>query len=165
MRHVAVAWLGLGANLDRPADQIRRAVDELARHPDLRVLALSALYRTAPVGGPAGQPDFCNACLACATECDPYTLLEIAHAIERAHHRTRDERWGPRTLDIDLLAFDDRRLDCPRLSLPHPRAHERAFVLRPLADIAPALVLGSAGRVTDLLAGLNTDDIRPWAQR
>lgn len=157
-----VAWIGLGSNLERPERQVRGAVEAIAAIPAVRLLAVSPRYRTAPVGGPPGQPDFCNACAAVATTRTPLSLLDALQAIEADHGRVRDVRWGPRTLDLDMLAFDERRRAGPRLELPHPRARERAFVLVPLADIAPTLTLGSAGRVVDLLAGLDTADVRPW---
>ena len=157
-----VAWLGLGSNLDAPAEQVGRAIEALGADPNLRVLARSSLYRTAPVGGPAGQPAFCNACVAVAARCDAYALLDITQAIEHAHGRVRDVRWGPRTLDIDMLAFDDLMLNDPQLTLPHPRATERAFVLVPLAEIAPALVLGRQGRVIDLCRDVGAAGVERW---
>jgi 2-amino-4-hydroxy-6-hydroxymethyldihydropteridine diphosphokinase len=156
-----VAWLGLGSNLEAPAEQLSRALDELALEPALRLLAVSGLYRTAPVGGPSGQPDFCNACVAVAADCNALELLTTTQAIEQAHGRVRDVRWGPRTLDIDMLAFDDLVLSQARLTLPHPRAAERAFVLAPLGEIAPALVLDGE-RVIDRLSRVGRDGVEPW---
>lgn len=157
-----VAWLGLGSNLDAPAEQVRQACADIAATRGLGLLAVSRRYRTAPVGGPTGQPDYCNACVAIATACSPLNLLDVLQGIERAYGRRRDIRWGPRTLDLDLLAYDDRVLDHPRLQLPHPRAHERAFVLVPLAEIAPALTLGPYGRVIDCLAAIGRTGVVPW---
>lgn len=159
-RHVA--WIGLGSNLDDPAGQLERALDALGATPGVAMLAVSSFYRTAPVGGPAGQPMFCNAAAALATDLAPRALLQALQAIEAAHDRVRDVRWGPRTLDLDILAYDERRLDAADLILPHPRAHQRAFVLVPLAEIAPALVLGSHGRVIDCLRDVPCDDVQPW---
>lgn len=156
-----VAWLGLGSNLDDPAGQIRVALDELANSPDVVLLAQSRLFETTPVGGPPGQPMYCNACAAISTPLAPLALLELLQAIERAHGRVRDVRWGPRTLDLDILAMDARQMNEPRLVLPHPRAHERGFVLVPLAEIAPALALGHRGRVIDCLAEVDTSGIKP----
>lgn len=158
-----VAWLGLGSNLDAPAEQITRAIDALRREPMLDVLATSSRYRTAPVGGPPGQPVFCNACVAVGVNATPRQLLARTQAIEQAQGRVRDVRWGPRTLDIDILAFDDRVLFEPQLTLPHPRAAERAFVLVPLAEIAPALVLGDRGRVIDCLRRADPAGVEPWS--
>ncbi|GAB3679263.1 2-amino-4-hydroxy-6-hydroxymethyldihydropteridine diphosphokinase [Salinisphaera aquimarina] len=159
---VRVAWIGLGSNLESPADQVDTALSRLAAHADLALLAASPKYRTTPVGGPPGQPDYCNACAAFATACQPLDLLAITQAIERIHGRVRDVRWGPRTLDLDILAVDAMTLCLPELVVPHPRAHERAFVLAPLADIAPALELGAGRRVVDLLAGTGRDGVEPW---
>lgn len=156
-----VAWLGLGSNLDAPAAQLSRALERLAVEPALRLLATSSFYRTVPVGGPPGQPDFCNACAAVALDCNAYRLLAITQAIEQAHGRVRDIRWGPRTLDIDLLAFDALTLSGPRLTLPHPRAGERAFVLVPLAEIAPALNMDGE-RVADRLMRIGNAGVEPW---
>ena len=157
-----VAWLSLGSNLQCPDQQIRTASRALAAETRIRVLAISSLYRTAPVGGPADQPMFCNAALAVATDLGPYELLAVCQAIEAAQGRVRDVRWGPRTLDMDIIAFDTHASSAARLTLPHPRAAERAFVLVPLAEIAPALTLGGYGRVIDCLAGQDTGDIEPW---
>jgi 2-amino-4-hydroxy-6-hydroxymethyldihydropteridine diphosphokinase len=142
-----VAWIGLGSNLDTPGKRINAAITALARR--LRLLVASTRYRTTPVGGPSGQPDYCNAAAAVVTEDAPLTLLDTLQAIEADAGRVRTIRWGPRTLDLDLLAYDDIMLDHPRLRLPHPRAHTRAFVLVPLAEIAPALELESGRRVID----------------
>lgn len=158
-RHVA--WLGLGSNLDDPARHVRQAFQDLALAPDVGMLAASSLYRTAPVGGPAAQPDFCNACAAVVCGKPPLALLDALHAIEASHDRVRDVRWGPRTLDLDLLAFDDWRMDHPRLQLPHPRISQRAFVLVPLAEIAPALVIGGS-RVIDHLRAVDCSDVSVW---
>lgn len=159
-RHVA--WIGLGSNLDDPAGQVRRAVSALRAARDIEVVAVSSLYRTAPVGGPPDQPMFCNAAAALCTRLTPHALLAVLQTIEAAHDRVRNVYWGPRTLDLDILAYDDRRLDDENLTLPHPRAHERGFVLVPLAEIAPALVLGVHGRVVDCLRDVARDDVQPW---
>lgn len=158
-RHVA--WLGLGSNLDDPAHHLRDALAALSAESGIEVLAMSRFYRTTAVGGPAGQPDFCNACAAVVCELGPLALLDVLQAIEGAHGRTRDVRWGPRTLDLDMLAYDELTLAHPRLRLPHPRAAERAFVLVPMADIAPTLALGGT-RVIDLLAGVECADVADW---
>ncbi len=132
------ALVALGSNLGDPLEQLRRAVRELA---ELAVsVRLSSLYRTVPVGGPAGQPAFLNgvALLVPAPAWSrPEALLEALLAVERRHGRLRRERWGPRTLDLDLLAQGEARLQTPRLTLPHPRMMERAFVLAPLCELCP----------------------------
>ena len=146
------AYVGLGSNLDGPAAQITRAFDELAGLPETRLAACSPLYRSAPMG-PQDQPDFVNAAVALDTGLAPLDLLEHLLAIEVQHGRRRDgAHWGPRTLDLDLLLYGDLRLDSPGLSLPHPGLHERAFVLYPLADIAPALTVPGHGQLQALLA-------------
>lgn len=157
-----VAWIGLGSNLEQPERQVCDALDALAATSAVRLLAASSLYRTTPVGGPPGQPDFCNACAAVATTRPPLSLLDRMQAIEADHGRVRDVRWGPRTLDLDLLAVDALTLAGKRLTLPHPRAHERGFVLVPLAEIAPALTLGVAGRVVDLAAAVGDAGVERW---
>ena len=166
MNCTAVAWLGLGSNLESPAAQVDAAVDALAAMPDTRLLGVSARYRSASVGGPPNQPDFCNACAALAFDGHARALLARLQAIEAAHGRVRDVRWGPRTLDVDILAVDYgyamARSDDPFLTLPHPRIEERAFVIVPLADIAPVLVLRHGQRVIDRRAELDRSDIEPW---
>lgn len=165
MNPVHVAWLGLGSNLDGPDRRLAAAIDALGRAEAFSLLAVSRIYCTTPVGGPQGQPDFRNAAAAVATHLDPLALWSCLERIEQDQGRERNVRWGPRTLDIDILAFDTRCSHDPRLTLPHPRAHERAFVLVPLADIAPALVLGRAGRVIDCLARCETSGVVPVAAR
>lgn len=129
------AFLGLGSNL---GDRRRTLADAVASLPD--VVAVSPLYETAPVGGPAGQGPFLNAVVELSTTLDPHELLEVARAAEAAAKRVRLERWGPRTLDVDVLLVGDARVADDELIVPHPRMWERAFVLAPLADLAPELV-------------------------
>lgn len=157
----AVTWLGIGSNLDNPAQHVRQALQDLIADADTQLLAASRLYRTTPVGGPAGQPDFCNACAAVASRLAPWALLRRLQCIETAHGRVRDVRWGPRTLDLDMLAHDALRMRHKQLQLPHPRAAERAFVLVPLAELAPTLVLDGR-RVIDHLRAVDTVGVRPW---
>jgi len=156
------AYIGLGANLDGPQRQVERAIAELAVLPDSRLVAVSTLYRTAPVG-PGAQPDYVNAAARLSTRLDPVALLTALQGIERAHGRVRDgTRWGPRTLDLDLLLYDDLRCDLPGLNLPHPELHRRAFVLVPLLDIAPpGLRVPGRGRLEDLARALPQNDIVP----
>ena len=135
-----IVFLGLGANLGDPAATLVAARDALARLPQSRLLDSSALYRTAPVGGPPGQPDYANAVVALATALPPRELLAACIAIEERFGRQRQERWGPRTLDIDLLLYGERVLDEPDLIVPHPRLHRRRFVLAPLCELAPRQV-------------------------
>jgi 2-amino-4-hydroxy-6-hydroxymethyldihydropteridine diphosphokinase len=139
---VSRAYVGFGGNLGDPASTLPAAAPELARRPGWTAAA-SPLYRSDPVGL-TDQPPFLNAVAAVDTELGPEALLDVLLAIEAAHGRVRHVRFGPRTLDLDLIWFGGVVRDDPRLTLPHPRAHEREFVLRPLCDIAPDLPL--AGR-------------------
>jgi 2-amino-4-hydroxy-6-hydroxymethyldihydropteridine diphosphokinase len=139
---------GLGANLGDRVAALQGAVDLLA--PLLRDAVVSAVYETAPVGGPADQPDYANAVLVGDTDLEPHALLVAAHDAEQAWHRTREVRWGARTLDVDLLAYGDLELNDSDLELPHPRAHERGFVLVPWADADPRATLAGRGTVHGL---------------
>lgn len=130
------AVLALGSNLGESESTIERAVVDL-REAGVRILRVSPLYRTAPVGGPAGQPDYVNAVIEVSTSLRPYELLKLCNAVEAAHHRERLVRWGPRTLDIDVIDYEGVVSDDPVLTLPHPRAHERSFVLTPWARMDP----------------------------
>ena len=133
------AYLGLGSNLGDRLGHLQLAVDALARVRGVDVIAVSPVYETAPVGGPP-QDAYLNAVVAIETSLDPHELLRQCQVIEELAARERAERWGPRTLDVDVLLVDDRRADDPDLILPHPRMWERGFVLAPLRDIAPDLV-------------------------
>lgn len=150
------AYLGLGANLGDPAATLAAARDELARLPGSRLLARSSLYRTQPVGGPPGQPDYLNAVVALATSLSAQELLAAGQAVEEQFGRRRRERWGPRTLDIDLLLYGGQVFAEPQLVVPHPRLHRRRFVLAPLCELAPQLVHPSLGQpLRQLLAQLD----------
>jgi 2-amino-4-hydroxy-6-hydroxymethyldihydropteridine diphosphokinase len=131
------AVLALGSNLGERRELLRAAVAAL---PD--VVAVSPVYETDPVGGPEGQGPFLNCVVELDTVLTPHDLLEVAHRAEEAAHRVRVVRWGPRTLDVDVLLVGDQRVDTPDLVVPHPRMWERGFVLVPLADLAPELVAG-----------------------
>jgi 2-amino-4-hydroxy-6-hydroxymethyldihydropteridine diphosphokinase len=133
---VTLAAIALGSNLDDPENQVRRGFDEIAALPQTELRACSQLYRTAPVGY-ADQPDFINACALVETKLAPRALLEGLLAIERAHRRIRTVPNGPRTLDLDIVLYGDEVIDEPGLTIPHPRAHEREFVLKPLRDVWP----------------------------
>jgi len=145
------AYIALGANLGDPVAAVHEAIAALRALPRTRFVAASALYRTAPVGLKA-QPDFINAAVAVDTELDARELLFELFAIEARYGRVRSVRNAPRTLDLDLLLYGEQRSDDPVLTLPHPRLHERAFVLAPLADLAPQLLIPGRGSVTELLA-------------
>lgn len=130
------AYLGIGSNLGDRLAHLQGAVDELGGVEGLRVVAVSPVYETVPVGGPP-QPGFLNAVVAVDTDLTARALLELAHRIEAAAERVRTVRWGPRTLDVDVLLVGDERINEPDLEVPHPRMTERAFVVVPLADLAP----------------------------
>ena len=157
--HRARAVLSVGANLGDRLGTLQGCVQAITRLPDTDVLAISPVYETAPVGGPA-QPDYLNAVLIVATGLPARDLLAAAHRIEAGFGRVRAERFGPRTLDIDIVDYDGQVSDDPVLTLPHPRAHERAFVLAPWRDLDPGAELPGRGPVTRLLAALNPDGVR-----
>jgi len=149
---VVEAYIGLGSNLGEPVDQVCAGLADLHRLPDSRVLVCSSLYRTAAVGF-ARQPDFINAVCRLKTALSPGALLEALLHIETKHGRVRTGRQGgPRILDLDLLLYGRERLHTPELILPHPRLHERAFVLYPLCEIAPAVVVPGWGLTAMLLS-------------
>ncbi len=137
------AFVGIGANLGDPEATVHAAVDALRKLPRTQVTAVSSLYRTAPID--ASGPDFVNAVAQLQTVLTPDLLLAALQAVEQQHGRERPYRNAPRTLDLDLLLVGDLRCDTPTLTLPHPRLHRRAFVLQPLAELAPALELPGLG--------------------
>lgn len=157
-----IAVLGLGANLGDPAAALAAAIQALREIDGLDVVAISPAYRTAPVGGP-DQPDFLNLVVLAHTDVPAEQLLAETAAIEQSAGRTRDVHWGPRTLDIDLIVVGDLRMDTERLTLPHPRAHERAFVLKPWLDIDPQASLPGHGSVKDLLSAVSDQRVEQVA--
>ena len=130
------AWLGLGANIVDPPAQVREAVQRLDAHPDIAVTAQSSMLTTKP-WGKTDQPDFSNMVVEVETSLAPHELLDACLGVEREMGRVRDVRWGPRLIDIDIVAYERLELDSEWLHLPHRYAHERAFVLDPLREIAP----------------------------
>ena len=159
MSDVRRVVLALGSNQGERLAMLQGAVDALADTPDLALLAVSPVYETDPVGGPE-QPDYLNAVVVAEGPHSPRTLLERALAIEDAFDRTRDVHWGPRTLDVDLVAVGELVVDEPDLQVPHPLAAERAFVLVPWHDADPSATLPGAGQVVDLLARLDISGVR-----
>ena len=143
------AFIGLGSNLGDPHTQLETALQALHELPKSRLAATSPIYQSRPVGPP--QPDYLNAVARLETSLTPLTLLDQMQAIEAAQGRQRKERWGPRTLDLDVLLYDNQKFSSPRLTLPHPELAQRPFVLYPLADIAPDLILPGGGRLQELL--------------
>lgn len=158
------AVIALGSNLGNRLEIIQSAVDALADTPGLKVKAVSPVYETEPWGvDPASQPSYFNAVVRVRTTLPPGSLLERGHAIEEALERVRDERWGPRTIDVDIVSYQGVVSDDPDLTLPHPRVHERAFVLVPWHDIDPAAEVPGRGPVADLLEQLGRAGITPRA--
>jgi 2-amino-4-hydroxy-6-hydroxymethyldihydropteridine diphosphokinase len=156
-------FIALGGNLEDPAAQVRAGFGALAALPSTKLIARSSLYRSAPVGY-ADQPDFINAVAAIETALAPRALLDALLAIEHSHGRVRDFPNAPRTLDLDVLLYGDLQLHEHGLTIPHPRMHERAFVLLPLAEIAPRCVIPGRGAVADLLHTVNVTGVQRLAQ-
>jgi len=148
---VTLAYIGIGSNLEDPQTQVAQAFDELARLARTRLSARSSLYRSAPLGY-AAQPDFINAVAELDTALGARELLAELQGIEARHGRQRSFANAPRTLDLDLLLYGDTRIDEPHLVVPHPRMHERAFVLRPLVEIAPQALIPGRGSAAACLA-------------
>lgn len=148
---MSLAYVGVGSNLDGPQRQVAQALGELDGIPGTRVVKRSSLYRSAPVGY-AAQPEFVNAVAALDTTLDPEALLGELQAIEARHGRSRSLPNAPRSLDLDLLLYGEAAQRSARLTLPHPRMHERAFVLKPLVELDPGIAIPGRGRALDLLA-------------
>jgi 2-amino-4-hydroxy-6-hydroxymethyldihydropteridine diphosphokinase len=156
------AFLGLGSNLDDRLGNLRRAVVLLDRAGGVRVVRSSRVYETAPVGPP--QPDYLNAVIEVETALEPHDLLRVCLAVEHTMGRVRAERWGPRLIDVDVLTYGDERIDDADLAIPHPRMHERAFVLVPLLELTAEPILPDGARVEDLRLGPEVlADVRPAA--
>jgi 2-amino-4-hydroxy-6-hydroxymethyldihydropteridine diphosphokinase len=155
-RHVVLA---VGSNLGDRLGTLQGCVNAIGGLPDTDVLAISPVYQTAPVGGPS-QPDYLNAVLAVATGLGPEDLLAALHGIEADFGRVRKERFGPRTLDIDIISYQGELSDADALTLPHPRAHERAFVLAPWHDIEADAELPGHGPVAALLAAVDQTGVQ-----
>jgi 2-amino-4-hydroxy-6-hydroxymethyldihydropteridine diphosphokinase len=151
--------LALGSNLGDRLANLQRGVDLLCAGPGLCHMTASPVYQTAPVGGP-DQPDYLNAVLVAVTSLPARAVLDRCLAAEQALHRVRGPRWGPRTLDVDVIAYDDVVSSDPELSLPHPRAHERAFVLAPWHDLDPGAMIPGRGAIADLLAAAGTGGVQ-----
>lgn len=159
MPEAVLAYIGLGSNLGDPVSQIRQALQAIAQTPGIALLAASRLYRNSPMG-PADQPDYVNAVAALETSLSAEALLDALQAVENQQGRRRSgERWGPRTLDLDILLYGQEQLHTPRLTVPHPGVAQRAFVLLPLLDIAPDLPIPGHGLVRDLAARQPADSL------
>ncbi|WP_055534009.1 2-amino-4-hydroxy-6-hydroxymethyldihydropteridine diphosphokinase [Streptomyces graminilatus] len=158
------AVISLGSNLGNRLETLQAAIDALEDTPGVRVKAVSPVYETEPWGVPAGsQPSYFNAVIVLRTTLPPSSLLERAHAVEDAFHRVREERWGARTIDVDIVTYADEVSDDPVLTLPHPRAHERAFVLAPWHDVDPEARLPGRGPVAALLETVTLEGVAPRA--
>lgn len=156
------AYIALGSNLEQPQQQVRAALAALDAVPGVRLLRASSLYRTAPVGY-LDQPDFINAAAELDTDLTPLALLDVLMQLEERFGRVRSFRNAPRVLDLDLLMVEGTALESERLTLPHPRMHERAFVLAPLAELQPDLAVGRHGRADQLLAALDASGVERLA--
>lgn len=158
---MALAYIGLGANLGDPLLQLRAALDEIAHLEGVQLAAASRLYRSAPLG-PGEQPHYCNAACVVETRLDPEALMAALIAIERAAGRVRGVKWGPRILDLDLLHYEGVVRATPGLRLPHPEIARRNFVLVPLAEIAPALSVPGIGSIAQAAAAAGSAGLEPW---
>lgn len=158
MTNTVLAWVGLGGNTGDPVATLRAALVELDKLPDTRLLRSSKLYRS-PAWGPVAQADFVNAVALLETSLDASALLHGMLGIERAFGRERQVRWGPRSLDLDLLLFGDRSIDVPGLRVPHPHLHERAFVLVPLLELDPQASIPGRGSARGALAVLASEGV------
>lgn len=156
---IQIAYIGLGSNLDDPIHHVQQGLDDIRQIDKTILVHHSSLYRTPPLG-PEGQDDYINAVALIETELAPLTLLDTLQAIEHSHKRDRTvERWGPRTLDLDILLYGDSKVDLPRLRVPHSEMHKRGFVLMPLLEIAPNFHVPNYGSARDLLAQIDCDGI------
>ena len=156
---MALAYIGLGANLDQPQQQLEQALVELAQLPNCRLVAQSSLYHSKPVG-PQDQPDYINAVALLETDLEPLALLDAVQQLEQDHGRIRKRHWGERTLDLDIILIDQQIIKSERLTVPHPFAQQRSFVLVPLSEISPQLIFPDGKTLEQLLSGLDNDLIR-----
>lgn len=157
---MAMAWVGLGSNLDHPEARIREAIEHIASLDGVVALRCAGIYRSPP-WGPVPQPDFANSVAEIETPLAPAALLQALLGIERQMGRTRGERWGPRRIDLDLLHVEGCQCDSESLQLPHPRIAERAFVLVPWLDLQPGLSLPGLGRLADLAEKVDRSKLQP----
>lgn len=152
---MAIAYIGIGSNLGDPRGQVEQALQELDSISNSHCVRHSSLYQSEPLtsdASPKDQPDYINAVAELDTTLEPQALLAELHGIEARHGRVREEHWGPRTLDLDILLYDDRIINSPELTVPHPGLYDRNFVLYPLVEIAPDLVIPGAGDIGGLVA-------------
>lgn len=156
-------YIAIGSNLGSPLDQVNRAIAALRDIPQSRLVCHSAFYRTAPMG-PAGQPDYLNLAVLLETTLTPHELLDATQAVELSQGRVRkDERWGPRTLDLDIMLFGDKVIHDERLTVPHYGLKEREFMLYPLAEIAPGLILPDGESLAAVIARTPENGLSLWS--
>jgi 2-amino-4-hydroxy-6-hydroxymethyldihydropteridine diphosphokinase len=161
---MAVVYLALGSNLADPTQQVASALAALKAIPKTELLQCSRFYRTKPLG-PQDQPDYLNAVVKLKTELEPEQLLDETQSIELNQGRVREgQRWGPRTLDIDILFYDDMTISTPRLTVPHYDVKNREFMLYPLADIAPYFVFPDGTQLNELLTSVDKNGLSDWAE-
>lgn len=156
---MAISFLSLGSNLGDRLDHLSKAITALANQPKIKVLKVSSVYQTKPVGGPE-QDDYLNAVAKIQTELSALELLDVTQTIENNEGRIREVRWGPRTLDIDVLTYDDLISADEKLTLPHPRISERAFVLVPFFEIDPQATISGLGKIADLYNQIAKFDVQ-----
>ena len=154
---MAEVYIALGSNMDSPHSQLDSALEALAQHPRIDLIATSSRYQTPPIG--PQQPDFINAATQLNTDLSPLDLLDALQTIEHQQNRVRSIHWGPRTLDLDILLYNNLVIESERLTIPHPRMRERGFVLVPLADLDAQLALPSGETVAQLLANCSQQGI------
>jgi 2-amino-4-hydroxy-6-hydroxymethyldihydropteridine diphosphokinase len=152
-------YIGLGSNLADPETQVGSALNELKNIADTELLQSSSLYKSPPMG-PQDQPDYINAVALCETELAPLDFLAALQAIEQQHGRVRNRHWGERTLDLDLLVYGQEIVELPGLTIPHPGIAERAFVLYPMAEIAPDIIVPKHGAISELVANCPLDGLQ-----
>ena len=156
----SLVYIGIGSNLGNPEAQVQSALQFIGKIPQSQICKVSSLYLSKPMG-PQDQPDYVNAVVSLKTGLEPLALLGELQKIETGHGRVRKgERWGPRTLDLDILLYGEKTLNLPRLTVPHPGLHERAFVLYPLQDINPELIIPTKGSLQELLKACSGDDLK-----
>jgi 2-amino-4-hydroxy-6-hydroxymethyldihydropteridine diphosphokinase len=155
---INTVYIGLGSNLDNPSQQLNHALESLRQLGTVQNLVVSPFYRSAPVG-PQDQPDFVNAVARFDTTLEPFDLLTTLQSLEHAQNRRRERHWGPRTLDLDILLFNNAQIQHPILIIPHAFMLERGFVIKPLADIAPDMLLSNGKTVAEHLRQLDTTDL------
>ena len=147
---MAIAYIALGSNLHTPLEQLKRALNALAQLPQTQLMAVSSFYRSKPLG-PQDQPDYLNAAVEISTALSPLALLDELQRIENEQGRVRLRRWGERTLDLDILLYGDEIIQTERLTVPHYDMHNREFVIVPLAEIAPNLILPNGQKLAELV--------------